>query len=159
LVHVHVELRAAARHPYVQGKHVQMPAREDLVADLNDQLVALIVEPLAGMVRVGRGFLQNRVRANHLARNQVLTHTGVLERTLGLSAPKPVGSNFYVTEAVGFCANVWHVVSLSVPAKSSIRPGNSRPLATVGKIRFSGYGGEHPPWSERGVNAACDDLA
>ncbi len=44
-----------------------MLAREDLVADLNDQFVALVVEPLAGIIGIGGGFLQNGVRANHLA--------------------------------------------------------------------------------------------
>ena len=40
-----------------------MLAGKDFVADLNDQLVALVVEPLAGMVGFGGGFLQDRVRA------------------------------------------------------------------------------------------------
>jgi hypothetical protein len=35
-----------------------MLAGEDLVANLNDQLVALVIEPLACMVRVSSGFLQ-----------------------------------------------------------------------------------------------------
>ncbi len=35
-VHVHVKLRAAAGHPYVQGEHVMVLTREDFVADLND---------------------------------------------------------------------------------------------------------------------------
>ena len=58
LVDVHVELGAAARHPDMQRKHVVMLAGEDLVADLNDQFVALVVEPLAGVVGDGGGFLQ-----------------------------------------------------------------------------------------------------
>src|SRR6266478_4369016 len=57
LVHVHVELRTAARHPHMQGEHVVMLTREDLVADLNDQLVTLIVEPLAGIIGIGGAFL------------------------------------------------------------------------------------------------------
>ena len=56
-IHVHVELRAASRHPHMQGKHVVMLARENFVADLDDQLVALIVESLIGMVGIGGGFL------------------------------------------------------------------------------------------------------
>ena len=43
LVDVHVELGAAARHPYVQRKHVVMLAGQDLVADLDDQLMRLVV--------------------------------------------------------------------------------------------------------------------
>ena len=68
-VDVHVELGAAARHPDMQGKHVVMLAGEDFVAGLNDQLVALIVEPLAVVVRDGGGFLQDRVGRDHFAGN------------------------------------------------------------------------------------------
>ena len=42
-VHVHVELRAAARHPNVQRKHVFVLTSEDLVANLYDEVVALVV--------------------------------------------------------------------------------------------------------------------
>src|ERR1700690_1595946 len=50
LVHVHVELCAASRHPDVQRKHVLMLAREDLVTDLNNQLVTLVIEPPACVI-------------------------------------------------------------------------------------------------------------
>src|SRR5258705_13641214 len=36
LIHVHVELCAAAGHPDMQGKHVWMLASEDFIADLTD---------------------------------------------------------------------------------------------------------------------------
>jgi hypothetical protein len=45
----------------MQGKHVLMLTCQNLVTDLNDQPVALIVEPLAIMVRDGGRLLQNRV--------------------------------------------------------------------------------------------------
>ena len=64
-----------------------MLAGENLVTGINDQLMGLVLEPLAGMVRVGGGFLQNRVRGNHLARDQVLADAEVLKGALGLSAP------------------------------------------------------------------------
>ena len=56
-VHVHIELRAAARHPHVQGEHIVMLAGEDFVTDLNDQFVALVVEPPACMVGARGRFL------------------------------------------------------------------------------------------------------
>src|SRR5271166_137140 len=86
-VDVHVELGAAASHPYMQRKHVVMLTRQDLVTGLNDQLVALIVQPLAIMVRDGGGLLQGGVGRDHLARNQVLADAKMLKRALGLSAP------------------------------------------------------------------------
>jgi hypothetical protein len=45
----------------MQWKHVVMLTRQDLVTRLHDQPVALIVEPLAVMVRDGGRLLQNRV--------------------------------------------------------------------------------------------------
>ena len=36
LIHVHIELRAASRHPDMQGEHVLMLASEDFTADVND---------------------------------------------------------------------------------------------------------------------------
>ena len=56
-VYVHVELRAASRHPDVQGKHVGMLAGEDLVARFDDEFVLVIVQPLARVVCVSSGFL------------------------------------------------------------------------------------------------------
>jgi len=56
-----------------------MPAGEDFVAGLNDQAVALIVEPLAGVVGIGGGFLQDRVRRNHLAWHQVRANAEVFQ--------------------------------------------------------------------------------
>ena len=61
LVDVHVELGAAAGHPDVQRKHVVVLAGQDLVADLDDQAMYLVVEPLAGVIGVGRRLLQDGV--------------------------------------------------------------------------------------------------
>src|SRR5215469_793978 len=92
-VDVHVELSAASGHPDMKGKHVVMLAGKDLVAGLNDQLVALIVKPLAVVVRNGSCFLQGGVGRDHLARNQVLANAEMFKRTLGLSAPELVGGH------------------------------------------------------------------
>src|SRR5260370_42427073 len=99
-VDVHVELGAAARHPNMQRKHVLVLAGQDFVASLNDQLVALVVKPLAVVVRDCRGFLQGGVGRDHFARNQVLPDAEMLKRPLGLSAPELVGGHFYDAEGV-----------------------------------------------------------
>src|SRR5215472_7994921 len=101
LVHVHVELGAASRHPYVQGKHILMLAGQDLVADLNDQPVTPIVELLAGVIRVGSGFLQYRVGRDHLPWDQILADAEVLEGALSLSAPQFVARDSNFAEAIG----------------------------------------------------------
>jgi hypothetical protein len=54
-VDVHVELRAAAGHPHMQREHVVMLTGQYFVADRNDQLVALVIEPLTHVVRIGGG--------------------------------------------------------------------------------------------------------
>jgi hypothetical protein len=86
---------------------------QNLVTDLDDQLVALVIEPLAGMVRIGGSFLKNCVCDNHLARNEVLTNTEVLKGALGLSAPEPVGWDFDFSERVLLHSNI--SITHSVP--------------------------------------------
>src|SRR5580658_7077740 len=111
LVHVHVELGTAACHPDVQGEHVVMLAAQDLVADLDDQSMRPVVEPLAGMVRIGGGLLQGGIGGDHLARDQILPDAEVLERALGLGAPKAIGGNLNLAETVGFNAKFSHCPS------------------------------------------------
>jgi hypothetical protein len=57
-----------------------MLAGEDFVASLDNQLVLLIVEPLAGMVCCGSGFLQDGIGGDHLTRNQIFADAEMLER-------------------------------------------------------------------------------
>jgi hypothetical protein len=89
----------------VQWKHVVMLAGEYLIADLNDQTVALIIEPLAGMVRVCSSFFQDGVRRDHLTRNEIFADAEVLKRALGLGAPEPVSWNFDLTQRVFLYSN------------------------------------------------------
>ena len=83
-------------------------AGEDFVAHLNDQLVTLVVEPLAGVVGDGSGFLQNRVGGNHLARDQIPADAEVLERALRLRAPELVRGNIDFAEAVSLGSRSRH---------------------------------------------------
>src|SRR6516164_8407655 len=83
-IDVHVELSAASSHPDVQRKHVVMLAREDFVTGLNDQLIALIIKPLAVVVGNGGSFLQRGVGLDHLARDEVLADAEMFKRALGL---------------------------------------------------------------------------
>jgi hypothetical protein len=100
LVHIHVELGAASRHPYVQREHVFMPAGQDLVTNVYDQPLLAIVKSLAGVIRRGRGFFQCRLRRDHFPRNQVLADTEVLERAPCLSAPQFIAGNSNFAEAI-----------------------------------------------------------
>jgi hypothetical protein len=111
LVHVHVELRATARHPDVQREHVMVLAGEDLVTDWNDQFIAPIVEPLAGVVCIGGGSLHDGIGGDHLTGNQILADAEVFKRALSLRPPEFIGGNIHFAEAVGFLANVRHFVS------------------------------------------------
>jgi hypothetical protein len=67
----------------MEREHVVMLAGKDFVARLHDQLVPLIVESLPGMVCRSRGLLQDRVRGDHLPRDQILADADVFERALG----------------------------------------------------------------------------
>jgi hypothetical protein len=110
-VYVHVELDAAARHPYMQREHVMMLTAEDFVANLNDQIVALLVEALASIMRIGGGFLQDGIGSNHFPGNQILPYVEVLKRALGLCSPEFVGRNIHFAEAIGFLAKFCHIRS------------------------------------------------
>ena len=99
-----------------------MLASKDFITDVNDQLVALIVEPLACMVGIGGGFLQDGVRANHLAWDQILADAEVLKRALGLGAPELVGGNIHFAQAVDFLANVRHLISPAILVLDQERP-------------------------------------
>ena len=105
LVDIHVELRARARHPDMQRKHVVVPASQDLVARLDDQPMALRIEPAAGEVGVGAGLLEQRVGADHLARHQILADREIVQRALGLGAPQLVGGHLDFAHRVGFLAH------------------------------------------------------
>src|SRR6266542_3669672 len=95
-----------------------MLSGEDFVAGLNDQIVLLIREPLAGMVCCGGGFLQDRIGGDHLARNQIFADAEMLERSLSLSTPQFLRSNLDFAETISLLANVpmaqisWRVASI-----------------------------------------------
>src|SRR5580658_8572273 len=100
LVHVHVELRAATRHPNMQGEHVLMPAGKNLVTSATDQCPPLIVQAAAGMVRIGCSFFQNRVGGDHLPWYEIRSDGEVLKRALGLRAPELVDRNRHVAQRI-----------------------------------------------------------
>src|SRR5262249_26310640 len=104
----HVELGAAACHPNMQGKHVVVVPGEDFIARLNDQSIALIVEPIASMIGGGGCFLQNGIGSNHFARHQILADAEMLKRALSLSAPPLVRRPFNHTKAVGLFSHADH---------------------------------------------------
>jgi len=107
-IDVHVELRAAAGHPDVQREHVVVLACQYFIAGLHDQLVSLIVEPLASVVGDCGGFLQRRVGRDHLARNQILSDAEMLKGPLRLRAPELVCLHFHDAEAVGLFSRRSH---------------------------------------------------
>src|SRR5262245_11871911 len=88
LVHVHVELRAAAGHPDMQWEHIVVLTSQDLVTHLDDQPETLIVEPLTVMIGNGSRLLQSRISVDHLAWDQIMTDTEMFERPLSLSTPE-----------------------------------------------------------------------
>jgi hypothetical protein len=114
LVHVHVELRAAARHPDVQGKHVVVLAGEDFVADLRDQPVGFVSQPLAGVVGNGSRLFEDGISRNHLTRDQILADAEMLERALRLRSPELVRRDIYFAKAVSFDAIFGHSIGFGI---------------------------------------------
>ena len=110
LVDVHIELRAAARHPDMQRKHVVMLTGEDFVAGLDDQFVSGVVHPTARMIGERGALLQDRVARDHLARDQILADAEMLQRALRLCSPQLVGGHFHDAEAVGLFPELSHLL-------------------------------------------------
>src|SRR5215472_3375663 len=130
LVHVHVELRTASRHPYVQRKHIFVLSGKDLVTGLCDQSVAMAVESRSGVVGVGSGFLQRGVRCDHLPRDQVLTDAEVLQRALRLSAPEFISRNVNLAEAVSLVTKLLGLDLTNSVCTHKPWPQNEAPPAT-----------------------------
>ena len=119
LVDVHVELGPAAGHPHMQRKHVAVFALQDLIGDLDYEIMRLVVQPPAGVVGVGRCLLEDGVRGDHLARDQILADAEMLERPLGLCAPKLVSGHGDFTQTIRFHSKVGHP-ALHLPASRRI---------------------------------------
>jgi hypothetical protein len=111
LVDIHVELGAAARHPDMQGKHVAVPTSQDLVAHLDDQSTALIIQALVDMIGEGSSFFQRCVRRDHLAWDQILADAEMLKRALRLRAPQLVCGNLNHAETIRLSSHVRHRLS------------------------------------------------
>src|SRR5215472_7230896 len=107
-VYVHIELRATASHPDVQGKHVVMLTGQNLVASLYDQFVALIVESFTVVIGVGSGLLQGGVGSDHFARNEICANAEMLERALCLRSPQLIRRYFNNTEAITLLSHLDH---------------------------------------------------
>ena len=110
LVHVHIELGAAARHPDMQGKHVVMLTAQDFVASLDDQFTSLIIKPLAGVVRNGSALLQGRVGGDHFAGDQICSDAEVFERALCLRSPQLVRGYFNDAKTVSLFSHAGHLI-------------------------------------------------
>src|SRR6516162_9030726 len=111
LVHVHVELGAATSHPNMQRKHVVVLTAYDFVADLDDQLILLVTETLAGVVGVGRSLLEGGIGDNHLPGHEIPANAEMLQGTLSLRTPELVRGHFNHPEAVALSSHVVHVLS------------------------------------------------
>ncbi len=108
LVHVHVELRAAASHPYMQRKHVAVLSGQNLVAGLNDQIVDFSLEASIRAVCPRRRLFQKGQGADHFNRHDVFADAEMLNRALRLRPPQLVRRHLDVAEAVGFDSNGIH---------------------------------------------------
>jgi hypothetical protein len=107
-VQIHVELSAAARHPDVQGKHVVMFASQDFITGLNNEFVALIIEPFAIVIGDGGGFLQRGVGRYDFAGDQVFPDAKNALTSAGSGTPEFGGGNLNDAEAVRLFPHLRH---------------------------------------------------
>ena len=82
---------------------------QDLVAHLDDQLIALVVKPPVGAIGRGRRLFQDRVARDHLTRYQVFADAEMLQGALGLRAPQFVGRDLDNAKTVALFSNVGHL--------------------------------------------------
>jgi hypothetical protein len=107
-----------------------MLAGQDLVASLNDQLMALIVKPFAIVVGDGSGFLQGGIGRDHFAGNQVPPDAEMFRRQLPSSFALR-GASLRIMSFVGDC---WIAVHSSCPMRIlsiPFRPSQSQPVDRV----------------------------
>src|SRR5215510_7995049 len=104
------------------------------------------------MVGGGSGLLQDCVGSDHLARDQILADTEMLERTLSLSAPELVGRDFDHAEAICFFPCGGHVILLGFDEFSVLTTNGSRDKQ-VSNRRL-----RRPPWPKLAelLEADCD---
>ena len=101
LVHVHVELGAAAGHPDVQRELVVVLACQDLVADADDQVSSAASPSRPALMVDQRGrLLDDRIGGDHLPGDQVVADAEMLQGPLRLRPPELVGRDVDRTEAV-----------------------------------------------------------
>src|SRR4051794_6270620 len=82
---------------------------------VHDRLTDLGVDGAQFDIGLGGSLLLDAQGANQRGRHALSADFEVLERTLGLSAPVPVGRYLNGTEAVGLCAKSWRVGHGHVP--------------------------------------------
>ena len=104
LVDVHIGLRARAGLPHHQREFARVLAGQHLIGGGVDGLGLLGIQQTQGMVHRGRCLLHLRQRGNDLARLLFAADVEVLQRTLGLGPPEPVGRNVDGAEGVFFLA-------------------------------------------------------
>jgi hypothetical protein len=85
-----------------------MPALQDLVADLDDQVLLGVAKPAGLVVDERGGFLDDRIGGNHLPGNQVVSDAEMFQGPLRLRSPKLLGRHIDRSETVVFDARSSH---------------------------------------------------
>ncbi len=86
---------------------------QDLVAHLDDQSIATIIQPPVGMIGGGGGLLQDRVARDHFARDQIFADAEMLQRALGLGTPQFFGRDLDNAKTVALFSNIHHLFAPS----------------------------------------------
>jgi hypothetical protein len=125
LIHIHIELRATARHPHMERKHILVLTSEDFITGLDNQMKRLIRKATTLMVCDCRRFFNHSVGSDHLLRHQIPADTEIFKGTLGLSAPQFIGWNLNFTKTIRFFANSFCHSLCSKTSNYTIAQNNS----------------------------------
>ena len=137
LVHIHVELRAAAGHPHEEWEVLLMLPVQQFIAGPDDQFSLAVLEAPGAFVGDGGSFLDQGIGPDHLLRHPVLSNAEEAQRPLGLSPPQPFTGNLNRSQTVAFfperlfhpaVSSAWTVSfnAVSGPRLSMIRSARGR---------------------------------
>ena len=123
-VGIHIGLRAAAGLPDAQRELAIQFARDDFIANLNDQARFFGWQFAELLIHQSAGFFQDSEGPNQFRRHEVPADIEMHQRTRGLRAPVDIRGNFDRSHAIGFHAHrlLYHDLTHNLRVPSRVGP-------------------------------------
>ena len=135
-VHVHVGLRAGAGLPDSEREVISELSGEDLVAGLDDRVLAAVIEIAELIVHNGGGTLQIHEGAGDFSRHLFRADLEILIGALGLGSPVLRVINLYFADGVMLNTKIVHEEISSLCKKTEFAAGSA---ATRYRRKLNGY--------------------